>query len=576
MLRVHSSILTLLLTLTVLAGCLGDEPAPVPVVEEGPLPVPDYVPVDAANLTKKTFDVLPRTVERIQASIDGIDLYLEVHLPDTDEPVPTILHSSPYNALERVPGGYPDVRYPYKSMVEAFVPRGYAVVVADVRGFGESDGCVEVWGKNEQQDQYDLVQWIAAQPWSDGKVAMEGASYPGTTPVEAAVMAPPNLTTVVVVAGLTDPYYDWHYGGVPNGESGPVGSPAAYHAIGAVSPVDATGGADWLEAAGASFCDAVPFSLEAFSSNGVYTAFYDERNFSARAKNVQVPVLYTEGFRDSNVKPSQILGWFNALDVPKKAYLGQWAHQYPVRDDWKDILHAWFDHHLKGIDNGVMDGPTVEVVTNKDTWRGAHVFPDDEAARGATYLVASGAVEKGRLSAEVPDEGAMHYTAERVALPVAVGPGVKEGWFLKFEGDELDEDLYLSGVAFLRFTATLEGGTNTYFRAQLYEVEEDGNVTRIVFGGLNAALRDSVREYKPAPEGEQVDYTLAFQPREYIVEAGSRLRLVIDTYDIYDSTTDDALDNVQVTIHMGGDKASRLDLPVIVGRPDVALPWKAE
>ena len=65
----------------------------------------------------------------------------------------------------------------------------------------------------------------------------------------------------------------------------------------------------------------------------VYDAFYEERNFSARAADVRVPVLYTQGFEDSNVKSAMITHWFNALAVPKLGLFGHWVHQHPVRAD---------------------------------------------------------------------------------------------------------------------------------------------------------------------------------------------------------------------------------------------------
>jgi hypothetical protein len=85
----------------------------------------------------------------------------------------------------------------------------------------------------------------------------------------------------------------------------------------------------------------------------VYTDFYEERNLTTDADKVEAAVLYAQGFEDFNVKPSQALNWFNALDTEKKGIFGHWGHTTPERADWNDLTLAWFDEHLKGTDTGV-------------------------------------------------------------------------------------------------------------------------------------------------------------------------------------------------------------------------------
>lgn len=553
-----------------LAGCLNGSPE-ANVDDDGPVkPVfPAYAELDPATLTKPVHDILPLVTDRVTSTIDGITLHVEIHLPDGDGPWPTIMHSSPYNALERIPGAYPEESFPQQSMVEYYVPRGYAYVVADVRGFGESEGCVEVWGPNEQQDQYDLVEWVAEQGWSDGNVGMIGVSYPGTTPMEAAVMAPPHLKAIVAVAGLTDPYFDWHYGGVPNGES--YGSNAAYQGIGAVPPVNYEHGADWVKAAVNGGCGTAELVAASYQPDGTYTGYYWDRNLSARVDDVEAAVLYTQGFTDGNVKPAQVLNWFNELDVPKKGIFGQWAHSNPQRDDWKHIEQAWFDEHLKGIDTGIMDGPVVEVTTNLDTWRADDAFPTSVAERTPVY------VADGALAFEPAAEaGSAAYAAGRTAptlAPVNDQLGQSEATGLLFESDPLEADLYLSGQAFFDFYAELAGDDeNTLFYAQLYDVTTYGEANRIAYGGLNAALRDSYETYQPVPADEVVHYKLPFQPREYVVGEGHTLRLTLESWGATSSVTPEGMRPHAITVHWGPENPSHLDLPTLPGRLDAPLP----
>lgn len=468
------------------------------------------------RLSQPTMSALETELTTVSASADGAALWVEVTRPDTEEKVPTILVSSPYNTPARAAG----VR-PSDSLILDMVPRGYAVVVADVRGYGKSGGCVEVWGPNEQQDQYDLVEWVASQPWSDGKVGFYGQSYVGTTPTEAAVLAPPHLTTIAIVAPVINAWDDWHFGGVPNGES--LGSPQAYQSYDALSvaPGDDAFQESVLHLAN-NLCDPT-LALRANDPRGVYDAFYEERNFSARAKDVKASVLYWQGFWDTNVKGTMITRWFNELDVPKRGHFGSWVHQHAVRADAELFLHAWFDYWLKGVDTGVMDTPTMEVRTQNGLWRAGEAWPTPGTAEALFHLA------DGDALAPEPGEGSAQYAAAPVHAGLAGAAGMAES--LRFASEPLAEPLYLTGHAALRFTATLEGATGTYFAAKLFDVDADGNARMVTFGMLNAAMRNGYEAHEPVTPGEAVAYSLPFLPADYVIEAGHSLALELRSSD---------------------------------------------
>jgi hypothetical protein len=89
-----------------------------------------------------------------------------------------------------------------------FAQRGYVYVYQDVRGRHESDGRWEPFFDDEK-DGYDTVEWAAKQPWSDGKVAMQGGSYLGQNQWRAAQAAPPSLVTIFPMVASTSLYHDW-------------------------------------------------------------------------------------------------------------------------------------------------------------------------------------------------------------------------------------------------------------------------------------------------------------------------------------------------------------------------------
>lgn len=93
---------------------------------------------------------------------DGVELAVDLYLPDGVERAPVILTLTPYHALYK---GLGDAR-----ALESwrYLAEGYAVAVVDVRGTYESGGCWDYGGLHERQDGYDLVEWLGTQPWSNG------------------------------------------------------------------------------------------------------------------------------------------------------------------------------------------------------------------------------------------------------------------------------------------------------------------------------------------------------------------------------------------------------------------------
>ena len=113
--------------------------------------------------------------------------------------MPVILHLTPYHVLSPTNG---PATLPLVDGVE-MVKKGYAFVFADVRGTWASGGCWDYGGISERHDGYDLVEWLGTRPWTNGKVAMMGVSYPGTTPNAAAVEQPPHLATIIPISGIS-------------------------------------------------------------------------------------------------------------------------------------------------------------------------------------------------------------------------------------------------------------------------------------------------------------------------------------------------------------------------------------
>src|SRR3954449_9592611 len=129
---------------------------------------------------------------------DGVNLVGDVYLPNPDGKFPAVVDMEPYGRSSATP----------------FLEAGYAHVNTDVRGSGKSGGALCLLCKREQQDVYDVVEWIAKQPWSNGQVALSGYSYSAFPALLGAALHPPHLRAVIVGHPPTDPYRDvvWQNG----------------------------------------------------------------------------------------------------------------------------------------------------------------------------------------------------------------------------------------------------------------------------------------------------------------------------------------------------------------------------
>src|SRR3954465_1121261 len=145
----------------------------------------------AAGMTEKSDVTIPAS--------DGVNLVGDVYLPgDGKGRYPAVVDMEPYG----------------RSTSTDYVPEGYARINTDVRGSGKSGGALCLLCLREQQDVYDVVEWIAKQPWSDGNVALSGYSYSAITSLLGAALQPPHLRAVIVGHPPTDPYRDvvWQNG----------------------------------------------------------------------------------------------------------------------------------------------------------------------------------------------------------------------------------------------------------------------------------------------------------------------------------------------------------------------------
>lgn len=541
--RATAVLTAILLLATGLAGCLGSED----LSSQGA----DQPPADLDELTQPIYDTLVREQMTYQGGgdQDTPELWMDIYRPETEGnvTVPTILVMTPYQSLGDALGAagaasqgeappVPPEGSPYDpGLVDFFVPRGYAVAFADVRGNHNSGGCIDQSGPEQWEDGYITVQTLAEQPWSNGKVGMYGVSYDAETQITTALLNPPALKTIVPIASVDSQYEYIYYRGVPYEGQG-AGTMGGYLAISAVPGTDPNAATTYHER---FTCQ--PENLEqAMDLSGDWDPYWEDRAYWKLASQSNVSMLRVHGLQDWNVKPNHIDPLTEAWGgSPVRAIYGQWGHATPDRDDWAGqggILHRWYDHHLMGIDTGIVDElPPVLIEDTEETWTAIDAFPATEHDELRLQLGADGALTPS--DAERGEAIVHDYPQEQASTSGADGPFETAGQAatghranLTFTTGTFDEATVLTGRPVVRLNASTDA-ESTHWVAQLYLVEEDGTRTWINRGYQDTRHLDGVDQPKALEPGEPYRLTVTMFPQNDVVPAGAHLELVLTNDD---------------------------------------------
>ena len=330
---------------------------------------------------------------------DGVELAVDAYQGEENRPRPALIAMSAYGKeLQALALTMPPQRRPspmWDGCIEAgdiarVVREGYVHVIGDVRGTGDSGGVMignyNFGGVSQGQDLYDLIEWVAAQPWCDGNVGMIGISYFGSMQVLAAAERPPHLKAIFVSGGHFDFYETTYHGGVMwfmpraaregrGGDSGIAHTNvrSRMQEVHAPEELKKLVDARLRDPDVAAWPNLVhvlkyPKNREFWFDivmNELDGPWYKERNPITLAANIDIPVY---------LQIDQGRGWtvdghidlFNVLKGPKKLDIGA----YPPMQSrpWieeHDKMFRWYDHWLKGIDNGIMDEPAVQVFVER-------------------------------------------------------------------------------------------------------------------------------------------------------------------------------------------------------------------
>jgi uncharacterized protein len=327
---------------------------------------------------------------------DGVELVADAYEGTEQKPRPALVALSPYGKeLQALALTTPPQRRPspmWDGCIEAgdiakIVNEDYVHVIGDLRGSGGSDGehigNYNAGGVSLGQDAYDFIEWVAEQPWCDGNVGMVGISYFGSMQVLAAAERPPSLKAIFVSGGHYDFYETTYHGGIMwfmpraarEGRGGDSGwaftDGVKSRMLEEFSPEELKRKVDerLADPDVAAWPNLVhvlnyPKNHESWFDivmNELDGEWYEERNPNELAPNIEIPVW---------LQLDQGRGWtldstievFDRVKGPKKLTIGSYPpmQSRPFVEE-HDKMFRWYDYWLKGIDNGVMDEPAVEV-----------------------------------------------------------------------------------------------------------------------------------------------------------------------------------------------------------------------
>ena len=496
-------------------------------------------------------------------------VWVEVHRPEGMGRVPIILTYSPYNTLNENGGNIAD-----DSLAATFGPKGYARAVADVIGTRNSTGCWDYGGLKEQQSGVDLVNALAAQPWSNGKVAMIGGSYDGTTANMVAVRGTdvPGLAAIAPQAAINHWYgYAYqdgvrYFGNSENPSDEGIDTPLGFDFGIVRTPPTKPDTESVLDLPTGRYnpCESVEHTQYGYDTTPDYDKFWLDRDYRKDAANVRVPVLVTHGWQDYNVKQSEGLDFYNSLPnrLLKILYMWQGPHGVPGTDDYDDLLARFFDYTLKGVKNGLESEPRVHTVGRTGTT--ADDAPKLEAAwppaGTSTLALRLGRTDAGGILAPSAGGDPASYTdsgtgSEERAL--AEGVDSEDGW-LYYATEPLAAPMRIAGSAILSLSF-FDSADHGQISPTLVDVAPDGSTVAIARGHLNLLYRNGLAHWEAVPAGELVRARVRFAPQDQTVPAGHRLGLILESSNVIWALPDEPA-GYDITVRHG---ASVLKLPVV-------------
>jgi putative CocE/NonD family hydrolase len=562
---------------------------------------------------------------------DGVRIALDLHLPENlpaDAKIPTIFVQTRYWRAREYRAGFGWLERLSDALPRFFVSHGYALLTVDVRGTGASFGTRQhPWDAEEILDFNDLVDWVIAQPWSNGKVGGYGTSYSGTTAELLTAVQHPAVKAVIPRFNEFDVYTDISFpGGIyvnafvdQWGETNrdldanrvPSAAGLLKMLIKGVKPVDEDKDRTLSKEAvfehrknisADAIARGITYRDQPSNENGVLFDQFSVHAYREKIEGSQAALYSWGGWMDAGTADG-IIRRFMTFSNPQLGIIGAWNHgasqhaspyapaKANLSEHWIEYLR-FFDYHLKGIETGVMENPLLAYFTmGEEKWKTTPTWPPAGSKTQRWYLA-----EGNTLSLRAPKAaaGEDEYTVDFEATTgttnrwhTQAGGGMVEypdraaqdRRLLTYTSPPLAEETEITGypIVSLHLKSTATDGA---FLVYLEDIDEKGRVIYLTEGHLRALHRKISTDAPPYTQftpyhsfkskdglplvpGEITELRFGLLPISVLIKKGHRIRIAIAGAD-KDSLLPIAEEQNPV-IHVARNHMYRsyIDLPII-------------
>ncbi|MVA57344.1 CocE/NonD family hydrolase [Agrobacterium vitis] len=506
---------------------------------------------------------------------DGVTIRADLYRPVEEGQYPAIIGWSPYGkrggmlnndlfghpTRMDVPVAWEDGLNKFEAPTPAYwVAHGYVVIAPDSRGAGNSEGDIHAWGRQEPEDEYDLIEWAGEQAWSNGKIGLTGNSMLAMSQWFVAALRPPHLAAIAPWEGASDIYRDTACrGGIPEfifseGIFGRLCGPGLVEDIPAMT-----------------------------ATHPLLDTYWKTK--IAELENIDVPAYVVASWTNLLHTSGTFRGWSSISSTEKWLRVNnthEWTDYF--NPDNVDDLRRFFDRYLKNIDNGWETTPRVRLTVmdpgNRDTVnRSEAAFPLERQMTKALHL----ALQDGKP--------VLSHESQTEPASLSYDVADKEGVAFSITFDALTE---LTGFFNLKLWVEADGHDDMDLFAFVRKRDTNGVVREcnVVTGrthvGPNGRLRVSLRATDPqrstelepflpfdSPSklkpGEIVPVEIGFWPYGIRWQPGETLELVITGTDLLIRPEFPQLPPIPTLnkgrhiIHFGGEYGSTLLVPYIPG-----------
>lgn len=424
---------------------------------------------------------------------------------------------------------------------------GYEVVIADMVGTGASSGRLDtMFGTNEGREAEFIIEWLADQEWTNGRVGMYGKSYGGITALAAAARQVDALDAIVPIH---TPYMGYRnaysYGGLFELSYIGLDWLTLMQVLDAKPPSRRDELGVWVDTWQTQLeatRDRDPFLFD-FLDHDLKDGFWDGTDIPI--ENIETPMLAVAGTRDSYTRDT--VEFFEAASGPKQLVLGPWRHTMPHRGresaiGFREKTLAWFDSFLKEECRDVVEDPPVQVWTerngggkeNDGVWRGLSNWPD---ATDGSEVVSFALTNDGLQRRERYETGTFEesYEADFTVGIDSIRPASKpvpdtdtnedDARSLTVESEPLDRPLDFTGTgkATVRVQTTIDDPT---LSVRVVDVAPDGQATMVTHGTKRVRCASLSDSNEPLPSDE-IRVEIPLKPKSHCFEAGHRVRIAV-------------------------------------------------